>query len=124
MRNTVAKKEILQVLTNTTVALSHIEIKAALNGLCDRVTIYRVLDRLIEEGVIHKIVNIDGVIKYALCNTCTSTHAHSHNHVHFSCTNCKMVSCIDSVNPTLVLPQNYMVVEVNFMVTGLCPACN
>lgn len=121
-RNTVAKERILDVITNSASALSHAEIQDRLNGLCDRVTIYRVLDRLMAEDLVHKVVTLEGVTKYAACHSCTS--AHSHNHVHFSCDNCKSVTCVDSVQPAFVLPEKYTVFQVNFTVSGLCPQCN
>lgn len=54
-RNTTAKTEILDLISQSEVALSHSEIQSALDGLCDRVTIYRVLDRLVEEDLVHKL---------------------------------------------------------------------
>lgn len=121
-RNTVAKTEILNLVSGSEKALSHTEIQAALHNLCDRVTIYRVLDRLTEEGLIHRIVNIDGVIKYAGCQHCHTEH--HHNHIHFSCEKCKSVTCLDDVEPTFSLPVNYKVYTVNFTVSGLCPQCS
>ena len=56
MRNTTAKSEIQELILSSSVALSHTEIKEVTKGLCDRVTIYRVLERLVEEGIIHKII--------------------------------------------------------------------
>ena len=54
-RNTTAKTEIQDLIVSSSVALSPSEIQKSLEGLCDRVTIYRVLERLMVEGVIHKI---------------------------------------------------------------------
>lgn len=122
-RNTVAKTEIKKLIHSSDVALSHTEIQASLNDLCDRVTIYRVLDRLVEEGAVHRIVNVDGVIKYAECHDCETQH-HHHNHVHFSCEKCKSVTCLEDVEPTFKLPKQYQVKEVNFTLSGLCPKCS
>ena len=47
-RNTLAKQAILDLISTSENALSHIEIQQKLNNLCDRVTIYRVLGRLVE----------------------------------------------------------------------------
>lgn len=121
IRNTVAKTQILNVITNSAMALSHSEIQTMLDGLCDRVTIYRVLDRLVAEDLIHKVVNIDGGVKYASCHSCTT--AHHHNHVHFSYQKCKSVTCLADVEPSFNLPKNYKVSEINFTVSGLCPRC-
>jgi Fur family ferric uptake transcriptional regulator len=120
-RNTTAKKVIFDLITHSNVALSHIEIQNLSNGICDRVTIYRVLERLIKDDLIHKIVNLEGTTKYASCNHVHENH--SHNHIHFSCENCKRVTCLDTVVPTFSLPQNYTIKEVNFTLNGLCPNC-
>jgi Fur family ferric uptake transcriptional regulator len=120
-RNTKAKTEIHELIVRSDVALSHAEIQKSLDGLCDRVTIYRVLDRLLEEGAIHKIINVDGVVKYAGCHSCSTKH--NHNHIHFSCQNCKSVTCLEGVVPSYNLPKNYKVSEMNFTLSGLCPRC-
>lgn len=122
MRNTAAKKKILNLLNTSEVALSHADVQALLpKNFCDRVTIYRVLDRLVEEGFAHKIVNIDGIVCYANCETCAS--AHAHNHLHFNCENCKSITCLEDIEPTFNLPSNYEIRDVNFLVSGLCPNC-
>ena len=120
-RNTTAKSVILELITNSQSALSHAEIQGLTIGICDRVTIYRVLERLINEDLIHKAVNLDGTIKYASCSH--SHEKHSHNHVHFSCLKCNLVTCLDHVEPKFTLPKNYQIKEVNFTLTGLCPNC-
>jgi Fur family ferric uptake transcriptional regulator len=122
-RNTIAKTEIRKLINSSPVALSQPEIQHELNDVCDRVTIYRVLDRLVEEGAIHRIVNVDGVIKYAECHQCETQH-HHHNHVHFSCEKCKAVTCLEDVEPSFKLPKQYQVKEVNFTLSGLCPNCS
>ncbi len=121
VRNTTAKTEVYQLINRSEVALSHAEIQSMINGLCDRVTIYRILDRLVEENLIHKIVNLDGGVKYASCHSCSSIHRH--NHIHFSCQKCKSVTCIEDAEPVFTLPQKYVVNDVNFTVSGVCPLC-
>lgn len=121
-RNTAAKTKILNIITDSKTALSHSEIHEFLDDFCDRVTIYRVLDRLITEGFIHKIVNIDGVVKYAACHDCSSSD-HHHNHIHFSCEQCHAVTCLEEVEPSFKLPEKYKIHSVNFTVSGVCPRC-
>lgn len=120
-RKTKAKTKIRELIVSSSVALSQSEIQNSLGGLCDRVTIYRVLDRLVAEGEVHKIVNIDGSTKYANCQSCVSDH--HHNHIHFSCQQCKSVTCLDDIQPLYQLPSTYKVKDVNFTISGLCPKC-
>ncbi len=122
-RNTHAKTEILRIITESPTALSHSDIQGKTGGLCNRVTIYRVLERLEEEGKIHKIVNVDGVVNFARCKGCSGMH-HSHNHVHFYCENCKSVRCIENVVPEIHLPVDFTVSQYNFVVSGLCDKCS
>jgi Fur family ferric uptake transcriptional regulator len=122
MRNTIAKSKILTLINDSQKALSHSEIQAELQGICDRVTTYRVLDRLVEEGYVHKIINMDGVVKFASCKGCVPRHRH--HHLHFSCLVCKTVTCLENVEPTIKLPRRYKVESMNLIVSGICPECN
>jgi len=121
-RNTQAKTEILNLINGSETALSHHNIQEKLSNLCNRVTIYRVLDRLEEEGKIHKIVNIDGVVNYAKCHGCEKDH-HHHNHLHFNCKKCNSVTCIENVVPKIDIPEEFIVEDYNFIVSGVCPKC-
>lgn len=121
MRNTVARTQILDLIINSKTALSHAEIENLLDGLCNRVTIYRVLERLVEDNLVHKIINVDGHLKFAACHNCHNQH--HHNHLHFSCVECGAVTCLEEVEPVFKIPRKYKVQEMNFMVSGLCPNC-
>lgn len=121
-RNTPTKTQIVSLLKGSEVALSPSEILQLSDGLCDRVTIYRVLDRLLEEGFIHKIATVDGTIKYAVCHTCTEKE-HKHNHIHFTCEHCATTTCITEVEPFFSLPPGYKVHTLNFTISGVCPDC-
>lgn len=121
-KNTKASSEIRRLIQSSPIALSHAEILHMLDGLCDRVTVYRILERLVQEQAIHKIVNVDGVLKFASCSQCH--HEHEHNHIHFSCEKCKMVICLNEVSPVFQMPASYTINQVNFTVAGICPACS
>ncbi|SFU76091.1 Fur family transcriptional regulator, ferric uptake regulator [Pustulibacterium marinum] len=123
MRNTIAKTEIQKLLNHSDVALSPSEIETQLHGLCNRVTVYRVLERLEKEGFVHKFTNVDGVLKYAVCQDCDTNHIHHHNHAHFNCTKCGDVTCLETVEPKFEVPVNYEVAEINFTLSGICPKC-
>ncbi|WP_419870412.1 Fur family transcriptional regulator [Chryseobacterium sp. CT-SW4] len=122
IRNTHAKTEILNLILNSETALSHTAIQEKVGDLCNRVTIYRVLDRLEEEGKIHKIVNVDGVVNYAKCHNCEKND-HHHNHLHFNCEECHTVTCIENMVPDVVLPKDFLVKSYNFVVSGICANC-
>lgn len=123
-RNTKTKTAILELIKASDVALSHSEIQKLNRELCDRVTIYRILDRLVIEDLVHKVVTLEGIIKYAACHHNQSESKHLHNHIHFNCEKCLSVTCLDSVEPSYTIPNNYLVKEVNFTLSGLCQNCS
>ena len=121
-RGSATKTQITKILSERKEALAHKDFQEFFNGTCDRVTIYRALDRLVDEGKIHKITGLEGVIQYALCKGCQEKH--HHNHVHFNCTNCNKVICIENSIPEINLPEGFLAKEVQCMVSGICSQCN
>ena len=121
-RNTSAKTAVLEIFAGSKKALSHTEIFKQIENVCDRVTVYRILDRLLNDDIIHKVVKLDGTVKYAKCNH-GALRVHIHNHAHFSCEKCEEVTCLDNVKPSYIIPHNYKVNDINFTLSGICPNC-
>lgn len=119
-RNTVARSQIFDLINASESALSHAEIQAQLDNICNRVTIYRVLDRLVDEGLVHKAVTTQGEVKFA------ATHQGSDNcnHIHFSCEICKTVLCVENAALDFSLPEGYQINQMNFSLSGVCPKCS
>ena len=122
-RNTKAKQAVLNEIANSSFALSQPELFERVKGTCDRVTVYRVLDRLVTENKIHKIVNIDGTINYAHCASCDESHTHAHDHLHFSCVKCKKIECLEEQLIHVKLPDTYQIKELFLTISGTCPSC-
>ena len=124
LRNTTQREEILEIFLEYNHALSHADIEKKADSSIDRVTVYRTLKTFLNKGVVHKVLDDSGVVKYALCkNTCT-THKHSHNHVHFKCVECSITKCLENVDvPKIILPVGYEELESNFLMTGICDQC-
>ncbi len=59
-RNTPSKEAVLDLLISTGKAMSRDAIEQKINVEIDRATIYRVLNRFCEDGLVHKIVAEDG----------------------------------------------------------------
>lgn len=118
-RSALTRDRILALIKLSTVALSHTEIQDALNG-ADRITVYRSLKWLVARKLIYRIVNVDGSAKYAV--SCQHTGRNT-GKIHFSCINCKTVICLDNVSAEFNLPEEYKVIDMNFILSGLCPQC-
>lgn len=124
-RNSTTKSEIITLLEKRNTALTHKDFQDFFDNSIDRVTIYRALDRLVEEEKIHRIANLDGGVQYALCKTCNHViEDHHHDHVHFSCLRCKKTTCIENCSPKIELPENYSIQEKQILIMGICPNCH
>ena len=86
----------------------------------NRVTIYRILQSFINDGIIHKVISNDGKFYYFKCKNCNEVHFH--NHYHFKCNICGKVECMDN-DIEVKVPKDYVVEDVNFWVTGTCGTC-
>ncbi len=121
-RNTPTKLEIMQIFNTSESALSHEMLQEKLGLQVDRTTIYRMLNRLLEDGVVHQIIGDDGKKYYALCADCQDTH-HQHSHFHFRCLNCGTVDCLDN-EIEVKLPKGYKGEIFNGIISGYCHRCN
>lgn len=123
-RNTATKQLILQVLEASPSALSQDLLEEQIGDRMDRVTIYRVLNRFREDGIVHKIVSDEGKFYYALCRDCNTKHPdHRHDHIHFRCLVCQKVECLpNEIKPKL--PRGYQSLLSNYWISGYCSDCN
>lgn len=137
LRPTKARIAVLNTLLHSTTALSHPEILAALQGIkeIDRVTVYRVLDWLLENTLIHKISSDDRAWKFQLNAPKRNYRAadplnntpllSNHGHAHLHCQRCGTVLCIHEL--AAHIPQTifdtYQVSQIDISLKGLCPDC-
>jgi Fur family ferric uptake transcriptional regulator len=124
LRSTPSRQEILHLFLRKEYALSHGDIEKEINNALDRVTVYRTLKTFLDKGLIHKVLDDEGSLKYALCNEACTTTGHHHNHVHFKCTHCGQTNCLNVEIPPVKLPKGYKVKELNILVQGVCENCS
>ncbi len=119
-RATPARIRVLQLLRATPGALSHHEIEQALGeSALDRVTLYRVLDWLVENGLAHKSADAQRVFRFSVA--AESEHA---KHVHFRCDSCGRVFCLDQAPPSPpTMPDGFSLSRADFDLRGCCANC-
>lgn len=110
------------MLTVTGPALSADEVLERLDEGPNRVTIYRILDRLEREGIAHRVVGINGKSYYSRCETRCGGQGHVHNHAHFQCRGCQEVSCLE-IEPALPRHGDYLIEDQQVLLIGLCKGC-
>lgn len=121
-RNTHAKEAVLDVLIKTGKAMSQDAIEQKIGIDINRATIYRVLNRFCDDGVLHKVVPEDGKQYFAICIKCDEDKKPLH-HFHFRCIKCETIECLP-VEVKFSIPDDYLVENVNCVLTGTCHACS
>jgi Fur family ferric uptake transcriptional regulator len=123
LRSTPNREAILHVFLRRDFALSHSDVEREVPSSFDRVTVYRTLKTFLDKGLIHKVLDDEGSLKYALCTEACSTAHHHHDHVHFKCTKCGQTNCLQIEIPPVKLPKGYKPKEVNLLIQGICENC-
>lgn len=118
------RKRVLEVLDGARQPLRHGELEARLaegdGSALDRVTLYRVLDSLVECGLALKAVDTRGVFRFSAA---AARHRHL-DHVHFRCTGCGGVFCLKAEPPPPPrLPRGFRLEQFEFDLRGTCAGC-
>ncbi len=113
---------VLALLLGEEQAITHREIEERLpDHHTDRVTLYRVLQWLVDKALIHKISSDDRVWRFH-----ANHDAYMHQHAHFKCTKCAKVVCLEDMPSSvrhLALPSGYRFQEIELTIKGLCKHC-
>jgi len=125
LRSTSVRKEVLDLFLDREHALSEKDLEHELSGNCNRVTIYRTLKTFLDKGIVHKVLDDNNIVKYALCSHSCTAHMHQHEHVHFKCEDCGNTICLDHLPlQEIKLPNGFSKKESNMLIIGLCDRCN
>ena len=116
---------VLDFLLTQQKSLTHHEIQAHLakqeHEELDSVTLYRVLEWLTENELIHRIAGADQVWRFS-----AGAGHHAHEHAHFQCIKCEQVTCFTDVAlpRKIKLPEGFQTQEIDFLIKGTCASCN
>jgi len=121
-RVTRTRVAVVEALEESDHPLTHEELGTALTdgGVPhDRVTLYRALDWLVEQGIAHRVTGGDRAWRYGLVRQA------AHQHAHFHCERCGHVFCLENLQPAfaLALPGGYHLERAELILHGACPAC-
>ena len=122
IRKTKAVNTVLQVFKGNNEAKSVVYLIELLADKMNKTTVYRILDRLEQNGVIHSFNGKDSLKWYAKCDGC-SAHSHSDKHPHFQCSECKKVECL-SLDVKIPILKNHKVDSTDILLMGQCENCS
>lgn len=119
---TPARVRVLQYLLAADTAMSHQDLQHAAQAAghaFDKVTLYRVLDWLIAQGLVHSVTGHDRVRRYS------PLHTHA-SHAHFECGQCGRLFCLDET-PSLAapaVPPGFVTDHLDVTLHGRCADCS
>ena len=121
---------VLACLLSSDRATTHLDVAGMLTDhhAIDRVTVYRVLEWLVKQGIAHRIAGDDRVWRFMINRPQVSTKSkslvHGH-HAHFTCEACGQTFCLDKPIPKVdvALPEGFRPSEIDLVVRGRCAGC-
>lgn len=121
VRKTKSVKTVLAIFERTEVAISSVSLIKELQNSMNKTTVYRILERLVDEGVLHSFNGMDGLQWYAKCQCC-SQEKHQDMHPHFHCRDCGRTECLpqDFSIPKL---SGHKVESAQMLLVGQCADC-
>lgn len=121
----IRKTESVEILLNefqdTETALSTVELITRLGKFMNKTTIYRILDKLEDDGILHSFIGFDGVKRLARCKSCSKSN-HSDVHPHFQCISCGKSECLD-IEVNIPEMSNREVLFSQLLIKGKCDLC-
>jgi len=128
-RLTQPRVAVLAMLLASDHAISHQDVATAIasHHPIDRVTVYRVLEWLVEVGIAHRIAGDDRVWRFMLnqhegAGKAAGLH---HQHAHFTCNECAQTFCLNDTPSrfNFKLPDGFKSTEVDVKFRGVCAHC-
>lgn len=121
IRKTKSVQTLLTIFENNSQAISVVNLISQLSEKMNKTTIYRILDRLENDGVVHSFLGKEGLKWYAKCHGCSSAN-HIDLHPHFQCQECGKVECV-SMNISIPSIPNKKINSSQLLLVGQCENC-
>lgn len=120
-RSTKSVRSILNAFDKTNSALSVIDLVRRFREDMNKTTVYRVLERLEREGVLHSFSGVNGHKWFAKSQKANDTFK-ANDHTHFQCQDCGKSECL-SVDITIPTVANKKIDSASLILVGQCEDC-
>lgn len=121
-RKTKTVKAVLSEFESSNNARSVVDLIDCLGSTMNRTTVYRILDRLEDEGTLHSFVGESGLKWYAKHDGHKNSSMQT-VHPHFQCRNCGTSKCVEA---DVQLPDldAFSIETASLLLTGICDQCS
>lgn len=122
--NTKQKELIVSIIKKQSTTFTIKDIYNALDNKVGLTTIYRLIDKLVKDGIVIKNVNNDSNINYRYLEKCSNE-----NHFYLKCDNCGTMihvdcECIGNLSNHILKKHSFQTSCDHVIITGLCDKCN
>ncbi len=121
-RNTKSVKTLLDTFNEQNEAISVVQLVNNLKEEMNKTTVYRALDRMEKEGLLHSFTGQGGLKWYAKCKSGCDNVVHNDIHPHFQCSECGKTKCFP-VDVSIPMVKGYTVSSAEVLLIGQCPDC-
>ena len=122
LRKTKSVKILLDEFEKNSSAILVTSLIERLSSEMNKTTIYRILEKLENDGVVHSFLGKNGHKWYAKCKGCSSS-IHHDIHPHFECLSCGKVDCL-AINIQIPEIPNRKVEFSQVLLQGKCEECS
>ena len=122
--HTKQKEKVMNVIKNKKNEFTIKEIYESLNKEVGLTTIYRLIDKLINKGMIHQSIGKDNITYYQYLEECEKE-----NHFYLKCETCGTLihidcNCIKELTDHIITNHKFKPTKSKFIINGICDKCN
>ena len=121
IRKTKSVKILIKTINDSNCAISVVDLIKKYKNQMNKSTIYRILEKLENQRMVHSFISPDGLKMYAKCNS-ISSQIPVDTHPHFQCNECGQIDCLPSNVSIPVIP-NRKVDFAKILIVGKCEQC-
>ena len=121
-RKTKTVKLLLESFKDENIAISVVELVSLFGKDMNKTTVYRILQRLEDSGILHSFNDNNGHKRYAKNNQSRLSSKDSNKHAHFLCEECGISNCLEiEITPPNI--PNYVINSSEQLFIGHCKDC-
>ena len=121
-RKTKTLKIVLDLFDKRDNAYSVVELVSIFSNKMNKTTVYRILDRLEDSGLLHSFLDKNGLKRYAKENSIIDKSQKNTDHPHFVCDDCGISTCLPLEVNIPAIP-NFKINNSEHLYTGQCHDC-